>query len=296
MPTEHVVTTDSRTPTFSAHHAPALSVDPGDVVTFETGDVAYQRLADGEAVDDIGLENFNLVTGPVAVRGASAGDVLRVDVLDVEIARAWSVWLPEFGGLGARTDEVRVRQIEETGGGRMRIADDLTVDKEPMIGCVGVAPEEGEASTFSPAHPTGGNMDLRELSPGATVWLPVEVDEALLSVGDLHAAMGRGEPTWVSFEAAGRARVRVDLAGDGDPVGDHLSVPRLRVGSTTLCLGMGETLDDAHQHALDQAYDLLTGWHGLTDFDAYAYASARVGMRLGGPASPMVLAEVPDPG
>jgi amidase len=293
MPSEHVVTTESRTPTFSPHHAPARAVDPGDVVTFETGDVAYQRLADGEAVDDIGLENFNLVTGPVAVNGASAGDVLRIDVLDVEIERAWSVWLPEFGGLGAKTDAVQVRQIEETADGKMRITDDLTVEKAPMIGCVGVAPEEGEASTFMPAHPTGGNMDLRELSPGATVWLPVKVDDALLSVGDLHAAMGRGEPTWVSFEAAGRARVRVDLADE--PVAEGLTVPRLRVGSTTLCLGMGESLEEAHQHALDQAFDVLTGVHGLSDFDAYAYASAEVGMRLGGPACPMVLAEVPDP-
>ncbi len=296
MPTEHVVTTDSRTPTFSRHHAPAFSVEPGDIVTFETGDVAYQRLADGESVDEIGLENFNLVTGPVAVNGVSAGDVLRVDVLEVEIERAWSVWLPEFGGLGEKTDAVHVRQIEESEDGRMRIADDLSVDKEPMIGCLGVAPAEGEGSTFMPAHPYGGNMDLRELSPGATIWLPVQVDEALLSVGDLHAAMGRGEPTWVSFEAAGRARVRVDRADpETEPVSDGLSVPRLRVGSTTLCLGMGETLDNAHQHALDQAYDVLTEVHGLSEFDAYAYASARVGMRLGGPASPMVLAEVPDP-
>lgn len=298
MSTEHVVPSAHRTATFHRDHAPALRVDPGDVVTFETGDVAYERLSEGETVDAIGLEKFNLVTGPVAVNGVAAGDVLRIEILDVAIERAWSVWLPDFGGLGARTGETRVRQIEREGD-RLHVGtgpngDPLTVPLAPMIGCIGVAPAEGDGSTFSPAYPFGGNMDLRELSPGATLFLPVEVDAALLSVGDLHAAMGRAEPTWVSLEAAGRARLRVDVE-----TAMSLSLPRIRVGDATLCVGMGDTLEAAQQSALDQAFDqafdLLTTTHGLDPFDAYAYTSARVGMRLGGPATPMVLATVPDP-
>lgn len=286
-----LLTRDRNTTSFSAAHPPALEVDPGALVTFETGDEAYRRLADGEAVDDIGLENFNRVTGPVRIRGAAPGDALRVDVLEVEIERAWSVWLPGFGGLGGRTDAPRVMPTPPEGG-HLRISEGLRVPLEPMIGCIGVAPASGEASTFRPAHPTGGNMDLRELSPGATVWLPVEVEGALLSVGDLHAAMGRAEPTWVSLEAAGRATVRVDVEAG---VGRGLPAPRLRREDVTLCLGLGDSLEEAHDRALGQAYDLLVEEHGLEPFEAYAYASARVGMRLGGPASPMVLAEVPDP-
>ena len=93
--------------TFQVAFDPSVSAgasdDPGDPVTFQTGSDAYERLAAGEPVDAIGLPNFNRVTGPVAVRGASPGDALAVEVLDVQVRRAFSVWLPGFGGLGART-------------------------------------------------------------------------------------------------------------------------------------------------------------------------------------------------
>ena len=89
---------------------PVLEIDPGDTVTFNTSDIAYNRLFNGESVEAIGLENFNRVTGPVHVRGAEPGDALRIEVLDVQVLRAWSVWLPKFGGLGAHTNEVRVME------------------------------------------------------------------------------------------------------------------------------------------------------------------------------------------
>ena len=289
MPDVHVVSKEHRTASFSAAHEPALRIEPGATVAFETGDVAYERLSKGEAVEAIGLENFNLVTGPVYVEGAQPGDALVVEVTDVEVERAWSVWMPGFGGLGHRTDAIEVMEVGQEGD-RLRLSETLTVPLEPMIGCIGVAPAKGEGSTFMPAYPFGGNMDLRELAPGTTLFLPVQVEGALLSVGDLHAAMGRAEPTWVSLEAAGRATLRIGLEKD-----HALPYPRLRRDGTTFCVGMGETLEEAHQKALDQAFDLLTGKHGLTPFEAYAYASARVGMRLGGPACPIALAEVPDP-
>ena len=117
------------------------------------------------------------------------------------------------------------------------------------------------------------------MSPGAILWLPVQVDGGMLSMGDFHAAMGEGEPTFVGLEASGSATVRIDLES-----GSSLSSPRLRVGADTICVGMGETHLEAKQDAIDQAFELLIGDHGLEPFIAYAYASARVGLRLGGPA------------
>jgi amidase len=274
---------------FEASIPPVLEIDSGDTVTFQTGDAAYERLANGETVEAIGLENFNAVVGPVYVRGAQPGDALQIEIMDVQVRRAWSVWLPGFGGLGKQASELRVKQIPLENG-RAHITDSLNVPIEPMIGCIGVAPAEGKGSTFMPAYPFGGNMDLREMSPGTTLYMPVFVPGALLSMGDLHAAMGGAEPTWVSLEAAGQATLRISLAK-----GMNLRTPRLRVGSSTLCVGMGDTYEAAHQSALDQAFELLTGEMGMEPFAAYAYASARVGMRFGGPASPIVLAHVPDP-
>jgi amidase len=130
-------------------------------------------------------------------------------------------------------------------------------------------------------------MDLRELSPGATLMLPVQTDGALLSVGDLHAAMGHAEPTFVAIEASGDAVLRIGLEKDAG-----LRFPRLRVDGSTICIGVASTFEEARVAALDQAFDVLT--RELGPFDAYKYMSARVDVRFGGPTSPIVLAVVPD--
>ena len=289
MTASRVVSAEHRAFAFDPGLPPALEIEPGEVVTFETSDESYRRLACGESVEAIGLERFNAVTGPVLVRGAEPGDTLWIDVLEIAIERAWSVWLPGFGWLGRQTGTVQVRPVPVEGG-RIYLSTRLSVPLAPMIGCIGLAPAAGESSTFSPAYPWGGNLDLRELSPGAAISLPVQVPGALLSLGDLHAAMGGAEPALVAIEAAGRATVRIDLEK-----GRPLRYPRLRLAGATACLGMGETLQMAQRRGLDQAYELLTGEYGLEPFEAYAYTCARVELRLGGPASPMVVAVVPDP-
>ncbi len=286
--TKFTLQNDHKAFAFDASIPPVLEIESGDTVTFETGDFAYERLSKGETVEAIGLENFNAVTGPVRVRGAEPGDALKIEVVDIQVTRAWSVWLPDFGGLGKYTKEVGVKPILLKSE-RAYISNRLSVAIQPMIGCIGVAPAEGKGSTFMPAYPYGGNMDLRELSAGATLYLPVQVDGALLSMGDLHAAMGTAEPTWVSLEAAGSATLNITLEKNM-----KLNFPRLRMANSTYCIGMGETLEKAHQVALDEAYNLLINDRGLEPFDAYAFASAVVEMRLGGPATAIVLAVVPD--
>lgn len=286
--TTYTLQKDQKAFAFDASLTPMLEIDSGDTVTFETGDAAYERLSKGETVEAIGLENFNAVTGPVFVRGAEPGDALKIEILDVQVTRAWSVWLPDFGGLGKHTKDIGVKQILLKDG-RAYINNRLSVDIKPMIGCIGVAPAEGKGSTFMPAYPFGGNMDLREMSPGTTLYLPVFVPGALLAMGDLHAAMGVAEPTWVSLEASGSATLKISLEKNA-----KLNYPRLRVGTSTYCLGMADTLEKAHQIALDEAYDLLINERGLEPFDAYAFASAVVDMRLGGPATAIVMAVVPD--
>ncbi|MDZ4767434.1 MAG: acetamidase/formamidase family protein [Chloroflexota bacterium] len=285
--TTHFIPKETQNFAFDPTIPPALEIDPGDTVTFETGDAAYERLSKGETVEAIGLENFNAVTGPVAVRGAMPGDALRIEILDVQVWRAWSVWLPGFGGLGGKTETAHVMETPLVDG-RAHIGT-MSVPIQPMIGCIGVAPAEGKGSTFVPAYPFGGNLDLREMQPGATLYLPVFVAGGLLSMGDLHAAMGVNEPTWVSLEAAGRATLRISIAKHM-----NLKFPRLHADGATYLLGMADTLEAARIVALDEAYDYLVNTRGLPPFEAYAFASARLDIRLGGPATSIIMAVVPD--
>jgi amidase len=103
METTAVVDSSKRALSFDRTLSPVLEIDPGAIVTFETDDLVMTRLAGGETMRDLGADATNAVTGPVSVRGAEPGDGLRIDVLDIQIERAWSVWLPGFGRLGARS-------------------------------------------------------------------------------------------------------------------------------------------------------------------------------------------------
>ncbi|MGE0785012.1 MAG: acetamidase/formamidase family protein [Sandaracinaceae bacterium] len=268
---------------------PALEVDAPCEVTFETSDRTFQRLARGETLQQIGFHNANVVTGPLYVRGAEPGDALRIAVVDIALKSVWSLWVPGLGPLGRHTDRTQLREIA-IDGDRAVLRDGLSVPIRPMVGVVGLAPREGASSTFRPTYPWGGNMDLRELEPGGgQLLLPVQVPGALLFVGDLHAAMGTGEPTHVALEAPGRATVRIELVKHAS-----LSFPRLREDEQTLFMGVADSYDEAKALAMDQVFAYLTNELGLTPFDAYAYASARVSLRLGGPASSIVMAALPD--
>jgi amidase len=278
--------------TFEKTGKPALEINSGDIVNFETSDDAYNRLWLGELPDEIPEEDYNVVTGPVVVQGAEPGDCLRIEILDLQIQRAWAVWIPDYGPLGDLTDRVIVQPLKRVDN-RLFLSDQLLVPLAPMIGCIGVAPASGSASTLEPAYPFGGNLDLRELSPGATLLLPVQTSGAWLSVGDLHAGMGAGEPAHISLEAAGTATLKVSVEKYRD-----LKMPQIRLADRTLCMAVLDlqgTIEQAAEMATRQAFQLLTDEFALTPFEAYAYLSACVELRFGGPASPIVIAVVPHP-
>ena len=135
---------------------------------------------------------------------------------------------------------------------------------------------------------TGHDVINRE-----TLLLPVQTSQAWLSVGDLHAAMGAGEPAHISLEAAGTATLRISVEKEC-----HLKMPRIRFADRTLCLSVLDlegTIEQASELATRQAFQMLTDEFALTPFEAYAFLSARVELRFGGPASPIVIAEVPHP-
>lgn len=280
---------------FDASVPPDVVIEPGEVVAFTTSDSTLRRIERGDALTDEEYETLNLVAGPVYVTGAEAGDSLDIDILDVAIASAWVVWMEGFGPLGDEVKGVGAAQVLAADGS-LDLGDGVRVPLDPMVGCIGVAPASGSASTLRPVYPTGGNLDLRALRPGTRISLPVEVEGGLLSLGDLHAAQGHGEPAFVAVEAAGTATVRVSVTK-----GARLPAPRLHLEDTTICVGMGPTFPEARGSAVRQAYAVLRDEHELSEASAYAYTCAQVGIMPAGPSGSMgdgleaVLAVVPHP-
>ncbi len=285
MSTTHVIPKSAGAPGISAHREPALTIAPGtgERITFETDDTAYAQMHEHGDMAKV-TAPLNPVTGPVHVEGAEPGDVLAVTIHDITFpGYAWSVFLPGAGALADVMGEQMITHRVEIDGDVVRLPGGRTAPIAPMIGCIGVAAADGEMSTVMPSYPTGGNLDLTDAAPGATVYLPVQVPGALLYVGDLHAVMGRGEATFVAIEAAGEATVSVELLKA--PTGSlaSLRAPRVETADEVICVGLGDPVQDSIQMAYESLFAVLTQDHGYSPADAYVTLSAVGHTELGGP-------------
>jgi len=144
----------------------------------------------------------------------------------------------------------------------------VKIPLHPFLGCIGVAPANGEArSSIVPAE-FGGNMDAPEVSVGNTLYLPVNVAGALFYFGDGHAAMGDGEIAGSAIEVPMKARLQFDLVK-----AKHTGWPRFENEKEIMAAGIYRPVDDAVRIAFTE----LVGWihtdYGLSDLDAYELLS-----------------------
>ena len=290
----HIVPATRTTFAFRPDVDPVLRLRPGEIIRFETSPEPVERLFDAgprwtEAVD---VRAINAVTGPVFIEGVTPGDAVSVKVLAIEPRDwAWNAAIPRFGLLDGLLSGPMLERLPIQGG-EVIVSERVRLPLRPMIGCLGLAPAEGETSTLSPAMPWAGNYDLTQIAPGATVLFPAQVPGGLFSLGDLHAAMGEHEATFVAIECAGSATVRLDVRP-----GLSLESPRIETADRIFVMGLSPCGDyrAARLQAARLLYELLTREAGLTPWEAYAVISARGDLTLGGPAGTNVLGSVPWP-
>lgn len=190
---------------------PSAICESGETVIFETRDcyddsVTSEERPLGDREDALG----NPATGPLYINGADAGDVLKVEILDISLhSRGVMCASFSWGIFAGRLPEAKA-VMYEIEGDKIRFDDTLLLDCCPMIGVIGTAPAgEGIATSVPDVH--GGNMDCRKIGAGTVLYLPVAVPGALLSMGDLHALMGDGEVFGCGLEIAGTVTVRVSV-------------------------------------------------------------------------------------
>ncbi len=152
----------------------------------------------------------------------------------------------------------------------------LGVRTAPFLGVVGLPPEAtGEHSTIPPRAEGGGNIDCRELVAGSTLYLPVTVPDALLSVGDGHAAQGDGEVSGTAVECGMTTTMTLSLLDEAPVAGIHADTPAGRI-----TFGFDADLNAATTTALDRMVDWIAGLHGITRAQALAMASVAVSLRV----------------
>jgi len=269
--------------------SPLLTIDPGDTVVFDTRDAAdyyYSRNSTHADVLARGPFRGHPLTGPVQIRGARPGDVLLIDVLEVRpgLEFGWTAVRPGRGLLPVEDFPKPYLQIWDlTNGTHARSDRGIAVPIEAFPGVMGVALDlPGEHSTMPPRK-NGGNMDIKQLSAGSQLHLPVFVDGALFSVGDGHGAQGDGEVCVTAVEMAARVTLRFGLEQGRALKEPQFRTPDTPTGARGPCFvttAHGPDLHASAQQAIRYMIDHLVATRGLQREEAYILSSVCVDLRI----------------
>jgi acetamidase/formamidase len=267
---------------------PLLEIDAGDTVVFQTRDSSDGRnrppVTLAEALARPRSPGHPL-TGPIYVRGAEPGDALEIEVLALETGPwGYTIIAP---GVGLLPDDYREPVLFHWDLTRdpVPFVRGVRIPKEPFLGVMGVAlAEPGSFSTMPPRR-NAGNVDVKQLTAGAKLWLPVLVPGALFSCGDGHAAQGDGEVCVTAIECEMTATLRFDLRkGAGPPelqfeTAGPLS-PRTNTAGYFATTGHSPDLLEAARQATRHMIEHLVNACGFTRKEAYMLCSVAVDLRV----------------
>jgi len=267
---------------------PRLLIEPGDTVVFETlegtGQVTPETTSKKLAELDPSL--IHALSGPVLINGARPGDTLEVEVLALEHhGWGWNGVIPGFGLLGWEFTAPYIHHyvIEED---LCMFRDDIRIPFEPFCGVMGVAPAERGRFDTAPPRVNGGNVDIRHLTPGARVCLPVLSDGALFSCGDCHAAQGDGEICGTGIETPMTVTLRFHLdRGKSIPELQFLTAPGRQLTQADsngyfATTAHGPDLFANSQTAVRYMLEHLMDEYALTREEAYCLCGAAVDLRI----------------
>lgn len=270
---------------------PVLTVTPGQTVEINTIDSSGGQLTSESTLDDLtslSFDRVNPVTGPVYIDGAEAGDAVAIEFLDFAPSGwGWTANIPGFGLLADQFEQphLHIWSYDSNTLNPAVYGPGARVPLKPFCGTVGLALAETGQHSVVPPRRVGGNMDIRDNAVGTTLYLPVEVAGALLSLGDTHAAQGDGEVCGTAIESPMVVAVKIDLLKQANlrfprfetsgPVSRHLDVDGYH--ATT---GIGPDLMQAARDAVSGMVDLLSADTGMDAIDAYMLCSVCGDLRI----------------
>lgn len=255
---------------FSKDNKPFTDADPGELLLFKTMDCFSNRLkTEDDLITDLAYsyDVANPAAGPVYINGAQPGDVLAVDILDVQVAEQGVISTSEgcgplCGDMEIRTRVVKIKDnIAEFNGVKFPI--------DPMIGVIGTAPAgEDVIDGYPGSH--GGNMDSKIIKKGARVYFPVRVEGALFQLGDVHATMGDAELCGTGIEIPAEVLVKVSLVKNFE-----LNWPVTETATHWYVNACAHEFPEALRYASEELQRLLMNVTGWDKTDTYMYMSVQ---------------------
>jgi amidase len=274
---------------FNPYRQPIAKVRPGDRVAIHCNDAFESRIQSPADLPSKALATakfLNPQTGPIYVEGAEPGDTLAVHIISIEPTRDFAVscLIPYFGGL---TSTVGTRTLQEPlpervwvwnlGGDRKLVNDELGIELpwEPFMGTLAVAPDLEAITALAPG-PFGGNMDVPDVKPGNTIYLPVWNAGALFYTGDTHARQGQGELCGVALEITSTVTVVFDVIQ-----GRTIEWPRIESPDKIMVVGSARPMEDAARIANAELVLWLEQDYGFDRWDAYQLLTQAGGLYVG---------------
>jgi amidase len=274
----------------SRENPPALTVKPGETLVIETLDGFGGRIkSDNDPFPEIDLDHVNQTTGPIEIAGAQPGDTLAAHIKRITLPRQGVTTI--FPGFGVLKDEFNRewKKVCQIRAGKVVFPGGITFPVHPVIGTIGVAPVTGAIGNLYPG-PHGGNLDVNDITTGATVYLPVFVPGALFSLGDGKAVMGDGETNGVGIEVSMTVTVTLKLLK-----GERIERPRLENNRYIMTIASGKSLDAASTTALKDMLGLILERTSLTREQAYALLGAIADVRIANLVDPEITVRVAIP-
>ena len=271
---DYTLSSDQTHNRWSSQIKPLLRVESGSVIEVDTEEASDQQLTPESTVEDLKNLSFDPIhplTGPVYVEGAEPGDVLKVKLHEVELGSwGWTGIIPGFGFLADEFDEPYLKTFAfDEDSETAAFSDKINIPLDPFPGVMGVAPATDSMLSTVPPRKNGGNMDDPHMTEGTTVYFPVQVEGALFSIGDAHAAQGLGEVCGTAIEAPTRIVYQVEVIKGGR----DMQEPQYETDDYYATTGFGTTIDEAAKKATQYMIDYLVEEHGLSRNDAYALCS-----------------------
>ena len=275
---------------FNPYREPMVRVRPNERVTIHTDDAFESRITKKVDLPSRALATakfLNPQTGPIYVEGAEPGDSLAVRIESIEPTRdfAVSVLIPYFGGL---TSTNLTRTLQEplpervwiwdlVDGGNNLVNEELGVKLpwQPFLGTLAVAPDLEAITALAPG-PFGGNMDVPDVKPGNTVYLPVWNSGALVYTGDCHARQGQGELCGVALEITSKVTVVFEVIKD-----KAIEWPRIESDEAIMVVGSARPMEDAARIANTELILWLEQEYGYDRWDAYQLLTQAGGLYVG---------------
>ncbi|OLN21267.1 acetamidase [Domibacillus antri] len=274
---------------WSVNNEPALTIQSGDTVIFETREVTDGQFtidSTTEAIAGLDWTRVYPLAGPVYIEGAEPGDTLAVEILDIKTKGwGWTAVLPGLGLLPEEFPDAYLRTFDLSDGEYIHFREDIKVPIEPFLGTMGVCPKDADNVPIMPPGTFGGNMDTRQLMIGTTLYLPVQEAGALFSCGDGHAAQGDGEVCVSALECPMTSKLKFTLIkGKSIPAPQFQTkgalTPKVNHAGFYGTTGVGGDLFKASQDALRGMVDYIADTYNMSKLDAYLLSSLCVDLKI----------------